>query len=334
MNYKNLKSYKNFLNSKDEMFLESNTENTENEEEKKIKEDREKLQKSFVQDPKNPLDVNINKTLENIIKKTDIFVKDDDGKMVYTAQMYRQLKLVDLDEFIMGMKNKYFIEGERPEGEEGEENIDASGSTNENHTLNENLFKKLFNYALKKAKMYAKKVEASKNLDPIFKEAEEKITGLFNDKTLVDGFRKVNSDKEKLKKELETELKETKKLLEETSKELETAIQNKSKEETGEHAFKKGDIFTYEQEDKTKVRIIVVEETPLEVIRISTDEHGESITEEKPLSNLTTKAFKPTEDNILAIGDGKKDDVYTEYEEVIDEVTDKEGNKVKIEKDK
>lgn len=61
---------------------------------------------------------------------------------------------------------------------------------NEKNNINEGLLGKLFNFLKDKTMEYAKKVKASKNIDPLFDEAKETVDGFFKDKTLVQDYVK------------------------------------------------------------------------------------------------------------------------------------------------
>jgi len=297
MEYKNLHSYGKFLNEKFRLFESDEIED------KAKKAEADYQNKILVKDPNNPLDEAINSKIDLVKEKTDIYVKDEDGKQIYSAFAYRQLKLVDLKEHIIKLKSEYFINNEK-----GDENA-QSGETNE--SLNEGFLKKMFDLAVKKTKLYASKIKASKKLDPIFEEATKSISKLFQDKKLVDGFKKANADKEQLKKQIEQTGKETGELVKSTSDEVENAANSNAQKETGEDAFKTGEIYTYENGEGTKVRVVITSTKPLEAIRVSDDDKTKKVGEQELRSEDEIKKdneFKPDAENISPIGDDNKKD--------------------------
>jgi hypothetical protein len=300
------------------------------------------MKKLFVDDSNNPLDKTINSILERFNKKTDIYIKTDEGKEIYTAKMYRQLKAVDLEEIIIQKKNEYFIQKKKEQSQSGQTNgtngatVQATGqaggqadgqATNDNyHYINEGFLKKMFDFALKKTKLFAAKLKVSKKIDPIFDASKQEIEKLFNDKNMVESYEKANSDYDKLVKKLEAESKELKKNLEITTKALETELNKKSQAESGKNAFKKDEIYTYKNNDGNAVRVVVVQEVPLKVVVVSTDNEKE-IKKANPLKikNIKDNVFAPESDNISTISDKNIDGVHKHYNKQIEYVKNKEN---------
>ncbi len=332
MEYKNLKTYKNFLTEKYKLILEGdNTEKEINEE--------EDLKKVLVKDPNNPLDQAINSTLERLKKKTDVYVKDDEGKQIYTAYQYRQLKMVDLEEIIIKKKNEYFLntngvktgedghsDGENTENTQGQPQGQGQGQPqgqNESR-INEGWMKKLFDYAVKKTKLYASKIKAAKKLDPVFEEAEKEIGKLFEDKKNIDAFKKANSDEKELQAKLETEMKEIKTELDDVNGKLEDALNKNAQAEKGENAFKEGEIFSYKNSDNKEFRVVVVKTEPLEVAKVSTSDK-EKAKDEEPLNvddivSDEKDLIKPNKDGITKIGEDNIKKVQDQYKDDIEKV--------------
>jgi len=309
------------------------------------------MKKLFVDDSNNPLDKTINSILDRFNKKTDIYIKTDEGKEIYTAKMYRQLKAVDLEEIIIQKKNEYFIQKKKEQSQSGQTNDatggqtnDATGgqangkkeesvektngqATNDNyHYINEGFLKKMFSFALKKTKLFAAKLKVSKKIDPIFDASKQEIEKLFNDKNMVESYEKANSDYDKLVKKLEAESKELKNNLEITTKALETELNKKSQAESGKNAFKKDEIYTYKNNDGNAVRVVVVQEVPLKVVVVSTDNEKE-IKNANPLKvkNIKDNVFAPESDNISTISDKNIDGVHKHYNKQIEYVKNKEN---------
>jgi len=286
------------------------------------------MKKLFVDDPNNPLDKSINSVLDRFNKKTDIYTKTEEGKEIYTAKMYRQLKAVDLNEIIIQKKNEYFIQkkkdGEDKDSEEGSKTQDVSGQTNDsyNYNINEGFLKKMFDFAVKKTKLFAAKLKVSKKIDPIFDASKQEIEKLFENKDLVESYEKANSDHESLVKKLEAESKELKSELETTTKALGDALNKNAQKERGENAFKKGEIYTYQLESGNSERVVITKEDPVEFIKVSTN-NKEKVLDNNPLKLKNIDKTPVTgihKDKLSKIGDDNIEKIEKKYKHQIDYV--------------
>ena len=303
---KNLFTYKNFLLEKDNTDI---------------------MKKLFVDDPNNPLDKSINSVLERFNKKTDIYTRTEEGKEIYTAKMYRQLKAVDLNEIIIQKKNEYFIQKKKDgesEESQGTKTQEVSGQTNDSYkyNINEGFLKKMFDFAVKKTKLYAAKLKVSKKIDPIFDASKQEIEKLFENKELVESYEKANSDRDALVKKLEAESKELKSELETTTKALGGALNKNAQKEKGENAFKKGEIYTYQLENGNSERVVITKEDPVEFIRVSTNDK-EKVLDNNPLKLKTIDKLPVTgihKDKLSKIGDDNIEKIEKKYKHQIDYV--------------
>ena len=280
------------------------------------------MKKLFVDDPNNPLDKSINSILDRFNKKTDIYTKTSEGKEIYIAKMYRQLKAVDLEEIIIQKKIEYFIQNKKEQVQNTQNTQNTQ--TSENYHINEGFLKKMFDFAVKKTKLFAAKLKVSKKIDPIFENSKQEINKLFNNKKMIESYEKANSNQEELVKKLKNDAIELKKELLTTTKALEDALNKKAQKEKGENAFKKGEIYTYELENGNKERIVITNENPVEFIRVSTNDN-KNIIDNKPLDikNIDNKPIKPHINKISKIGDDKINDIEKEYKKQIDYVKNK-----------
>jgi len=322
---KNIFTYKNFLLEKSNGLSDSLKDHS----------NTDIMKKLFVDDPNNPLDKSINSVLERFNKKTDIYTKTEEGKEIYTAKMYRQLKAVDLNEIIIQKKNEYFIQkkkdGEDKDSEEtqgsetqGSKTQDVSGQTNDsyNYNINEGFLKKMFDFAVKKTKLFAAKLKVSKKIDPIFDASKQEIEKLFENKELVESYEKANSDRDALVKKLEAESKELKSELETTTEALGDALNKNAQKEKGENAFKKGEIYTYQLENGNSERVVITKEDPVEFIRVSTNDK-EKVLDNNPLKLKNIDKTPVTgihKDKLSKIGDDNIEKIEKKYKHQIDYV--------------
>ena len=321
MEYKNLKSYKNFLNEKYKLILEGDDIKKETDEEKQKKENI-----AFVKDPNNPLDEAINGKIKLLKKKIDIYTKDSDGKQIYTAYAYSNMKMIEIEEQIIKLKNDYFINvetnGEVKGENEQEQDIKEQGTDesikhNFSENINEGLLKKLFDFAKKKLVKYGEEIKAAKKMDPIFEEAKNDITKLFKDKKNIDAWKKVNGEKiEEIKKEQEQKLKELGELTKSISVKLDKIIEEKKDDKGGETEYKVGEIYSYKNTEGLSFRIIMTQtENVLKAMRISENDKDKKLVQEEPLEK-PGEEFEPNKDEISIIGEDNIKNVNDKFEKI------------------
>jgi len=128
---------------------------------------------------------------------------------------------------------------------------------NKEEILNENLLGKAFKFLTNKLGNYAKKVKASKKIDPIIEEAKTNIDNYFKDTNLIDQLKKMKSSTQTVQEaqtqEVQTQTQEpqnTEKSKEEKNKENESNPLRKAINNTLELTKKK--VMPYTKDDKGK----------------------------------------------------------------------------------
>jgi len=236
--FKDKQLIQDFINSKKDPQKDSQKDpqkdpQKEEGEEKKIQEKSDNsLIDKLVKKSDNPLDEAINNKLKLVKKKIEPFIKDDKGKEIYTAKMYAQLKMIELEEEIIKGKIEIYKQ----------ENLDSNDLENQ-----------------------------------IKEKANDSKTVVKNLSKATDNDDEDNNDNGEDKPELEV-----------------------------------GQIINYENEEGKEFRAVVTNLEPLEVNRISKIDDKDNIQKEE------TDDFKPIIKQIEIIGDKYKEKVKKKYNSFID----------------